>query len=209
MTYIVHGSPISRMTRVTWMLEELGAPYELRPARLGTADLRGLSLSNKGPVLVDDDFVLTDSAAICLYLAEKHADADMGPRDARERATMTSWLFFAQAELEAPMWTKLKHRVLLPREMRRDVDPWIEREFAREAKTLHRRLGDASYAMGERFTCVDVIVGHCGQWAINGKFEIASPRVAAYFERVLSRPAYRRAIAAEERMRAAGAAADA
>ena len=197
MTYVVHGSPISRMTRVTWMLEELGAPYELVHAKLGTRDLVGLSPSNKGPVLVDDDFVLTDSAAICLYLASKHADADMGPRDARERALMESWLFFALSELEAVMWTKIKHRVLLPKEMRLDVAPWLKAEFAREIKTLHRKLGDSDYAMDNRFTCVDVVLGHCGQWARFGKFEITSDRVAAYLERVLARPAYMRAVAAE------------
>ena len=204
MSYIVHGSPISRMTRVTWMLEELGQPYQLVHARLGTRDLVGLSPSNKGPVLVDDDFVLTDSAAICLYLAARHKDADMGPRDPRERALMESWLFFALAEFEQVMWTKIKHRVLLPDDMRRDVDPWLKAEFAREIKTLHRRLGDDDYAMGERFTCVDVIVGHCGAWAGSAKYDIASDRVSAYFERVLARPAYARAVAAERQLAAQG-----
>ena len=107
MTYRVHGSPISRMTRVTWMLEELGAPYELVHARLGTRDLMGLSVSNKGPALVDGDFVLTDSAAICLYLSGKHPEAGMGPRDDHERAQMESWLFFALSEFEMPMWILL------------------------------------------------------------------------------------------------------
>lgn len=200
MSYTVHGSPISRMTRVTWMLEELGAPYELVHAKLGTRDLVGLSPSNKGPALVDDDFVLTDSAAICLYLASQHAEADMGPRNARERALMESWLFFALAEFEQVMWTKIKHRVLLPKEMRLDVDAWLKAEFAREIKTLHRKLGDHDYAMGDRFTCVDVVLGHCGQWARSAKFEIASDRVVAYLERVLARPAYARAVAAERQL---------
>lgn len=200
MTYKVHGSPISRMTRVTWMLEELGAPYELVHAKLGTRDLVGLSPSNKGPALVDGDFVLTDSAAICLYLAGRHPDADMGPRDDRERALMESWLFFALSEFEQVMWTKIKHRVLLPKDMRLDVDAWLKAEFTREIKTLNRKLGDSDYAMGDRFTCVDVVLGHCGQWARFGKFEITSDRVAAYLERVLSRPAYARAVAAERQL---------
>lgn len=202
MTYTVHGSPISRMTRVTWMLEELGQPYELVHAKLGTRDLVGLSPSNKGPVLVDGDFTLTDSAAICLYLASQHPVTDLGPRDARERALMESWLFFALSEFEAVMWTKIKHRVLLPKQMRLDVGPWLSAEFAREIKTIKRRLGNQDYAMGDRFTCVDVILGHCGRWAKYAKFPIESDAVAAYFERVLSRPAYARAVAAEEALAA-------
>lgn len=200
MTYIVHGSPISRMTRVTWMLEELHQPYELVHARLGTGDLLGLSPSNKGPVLVDGDFTLTDSAAICLYLASQHPQADMGPRDARERAQMESWLFFALAEFEAVMWTKIKHRLLLPKQMRLEVGPWLTSEFAREVKTIKRRLGDRQFAMGDRFTCVDVILGHCGAWAKAAKFSVESDTVAAYFERILSRPAYARALAAEQKL---------
>jgi glutathione S-transferase len=47
--------------------------------------------------------------------------------------------------------------------------------------------------MGERFTAADVILGHCGQWARGAKFEIASERVNAYFDRVLARPALTRA----------------
>jgi len=199
--YTVHGSPISRMTRVTWMLEELGEPYELHKARLGTGELAGLSASGKGPVLVDGDFVLTDSAAICLYLADKHGDKGFGPRDARERALMESWMLWALSEFEAPMWTKLKHRVLLPTEQRADVKAWVMAEFARESAVLERRLDGRDYAMGDRFTCVDAVVGHCGNWARSGKFEIASDAVNAYLDRVLARPAYGRALERENQLK--------
>lgn len=201
--YEVHGSPLSRMTRVTWMLEELEQPYEIRPARVGTRDLAALTASNKGPVLVDGDFVLTDSAAICLYLSEMHPEAGMGPRDARERALMESWMLYALSEFEAPMWNKLKHRLLLPEELRAEVGAWVSAEFAREAKVLARRIGDHEFAFGDRFTCVDVVIGHCGMWARSGKFEIASEALNAYFDRLLSRPAYLRAVEKEKALKAA------
>lgn len=201
--YKVHGSPISRMTRVSWMLEELGEPYELNKARLGTDDLTGLNPSGKGPVLADGDFVLTDSAAICLYLADKHGDKGFGPRDARERARMESWMLWTLSEFEQPMWNKLKHRVLLPKELRVDVSAWLTAEFAREAGVLDEKLADGDYAMGERFTCVDVVLGHCGMWARSGKYEITSGRVNAYFDRVLSRPALQRALEQEKALKSA------
>ncbi|TCD16565.1 glutathione S-transferase family protein [Oricola cellulosilytica] len=203
MTYHVYGSPLSRMTRVTWMLEELGEPYSLNKARLGTKDLEGLNPSGKGPVLKDGDFVLTDSAAICLFLSEKHADAGFGPRDPRERALMESWMLYALSEFEAPMWNKLKHRLLLPEELRSEIVPWVQAEFRRECKTLGQRIGGNDYAMGDRFTCVDIVLGHCGMWARSGKFEIAPAHVGAYFDRVLSRPAYQRAVEAEKALKAA------
>lgn len=201
--YKVHGSPISRMTRVSWMLEELGEPYELNKARLGTADLAGLNPSGKGPVLVDGDFVLTDSAAICLYLADKHGNKGFGPRDTRERARMESWMLWTLSEFEQPMWNKLKHRVLLPKEQRANVSAWLTAEFVRESGVLDEKLADGDYAMGERFTCVDVVLGHCGMWARSGKYEITSGRVNAYFDRVLSRPALQRALEQEKALKSA------
>lgn len=195
--YQAVGAPGSRMTRITWMLEELGQPYGIVKAKQHTETMIRYNPSGKVPALVDGDFVLTDSAAICFYLADKHAEKGMGGADAKERATLLSWLFFAQSELEAPLWNKLKHRLLLPQDQRAEVGAWTAAEFAREVATLEKRLGDGDYAMGGRFTAADVLLGHCGQWARGAKFEIRSDRVNAYFDRVLARPALARARAKE------------
>ena len=77
--YQAVGSPGSRLTRVTWMLEELGHPYEIVKAKQHSETMRRYNPSGKIPALVDGDFVLTDSAAICAYLGEKHAEAGLGP----------------------------------------------------------------------------------------------------------------------------------
>ena len=185
------------MTRVTWMLEEIGAAYEIEKAKPQSETARRYNPSGRVPALKDGDLVLTDSAAICLYLGEKHAEAGMASRDLGERARMDGWVHFAQSELEAPLWNKLKHRLLLPEELRIDVGPWAAWEFARDIKALDRRLGDQSYAMGDRFTAVDVIIGHIGSWSRGAKFEITSERVNAYLDRVLARPALARAKARE------------
>ncbi len=201
--YQAVGSPGSRLTRVTWMLEELEEPYENVKAKQHTEVMYRYNPSGKIPALVDGDLIITDSAAICFYLSDKHADKGMGPNSVAERGLMNSWLFFAQSELEAPLWNKLKHRLLLPEELRVEVGPWARMEFDREIATLEKRLGDNDFAMGDRFTAVDVILGHCGQWARAGKFDIASDRVNAYFDRVLSRPALARAIEREKEVAAA------
>lgn len=195
--YQAVGSPGSRLTRVTWMLEELGQPYQIIKAKQHTDEMRRYNPSGKGPALVDGETVVTDSAAICAYLAEKHPDKGMAPQTPAERAHLNAWLFFAQSELEAPLWNKLKHRMLLPEEERVDVGPWTSAEFNREIRSLESRLGMHQFAMGDRFTAADVILGHCGQWARGAKFVIDSDRVNAYFDRVLARPALARARARE------------
>lgn len=202
--YQAIGAPGSRLTRVTWMLEELGQPYEIVKTKQHTDLMRRYNPTGKMPALVDGELVITDSAAICAYLGEKHADKGMGANPGLAgRAEMDSWMHFAQAEFEAPMWNKLKHRFMLADELKAEVGPWTAHEFAREVRSLEAKLGDRPYALGDRFSAVDVILGHCGQWARGGKFQVESEKVAAYFERVLARPALARAKAREAEMAAA------
>ncbi|KUM24573.1 glutathione S-transferase [Mesorhizobium loti] len=178
--YKAVGSRGSRVSRVLWMLEELGQPYEFAEVKLRSPEAYALNPSGKVPILIDGDLKITDSAAICVYLADKHADKGMG-------------MHFAQSELEAPLWNKLRHRFLLPKEVRVDVGPAAAHDFASEVKALDRRLGDKPFALGDRFSAVDVLLGDMGGWARAGRFRIESERVNAYFDRVLSRPARARA----------------
>lgn len=202
--YQAVGAPGSRLTRVVWMLEELGEPYEIVRAKQYSETMKRYNPTGKMPALIDGDFVLTDSAAICAYLGEKHADKGLGPDPGLQgRAEMMSWMLYALSEFEQPMWNKLKHRFLLPTELRAEVAPWVGHEFAAEIRGLEAKLAGRPYALGDRFSAVDVILGHCGQWARSGKFEVASKPVADYFERVLSRPALARAKQREQEVQAA------
>lgn len=192
--YQAVGSPGSRVSRVLWMLEELDEPYEFVAVELHSPEMCALNPSGKAPALVDGDVVVTDSAAICVYLADKHAEKGMGAAPGcAGRAAMDSWMHYAQSEFEAPLWNKLRHRFLLPTELRVDVGPAAAHDFSNEVRTLERRLGDKDYALGDRFSAVDVVLGDMGAWARAGRFRIESDKVNAYFDRVLSRPARARA----------------
>jgi glutathione S-transferase len=195
--YRAVGSPGSRLIRVTWMLEELGEAYEILKAKQHSDTMRRYNPSGKVPALVDGDVVITDSAAICAYLGDKHSEKGLGGATPAERGQIASWLFFAQSELEAPLWNKLKHRMLLAESERAEVGEWTRAEFGREIANLEARLSDRQFAMGDRFTAADVVIGHCGQWARNARFEIESDSVNAYLDRVLARPALARAKARE------------
>lgn len=202
--YQAVGSPGSRLTRVVWMLEELGEPYEIVRAKQHSQTMLRYNPTGKMPALVDGDVVVTDSAAICTYLADKHADRGMGADPGLAgRAAFDGWMHFAQSEFEAPLWNKLRHKFILPEECRADVGRATAHDFAQEVAGLERKLGDRPFALGDRFSAVDVILGHCGRWAQGGKFEIGPERVRAYFERVLSRPALARALSREKEAAAA------
>lgn len=192
--YKAYGSRGSRVSRVLWMLEELGEAYEFVPVKLRSPQAYALNPTGKIPVLADEDLILTDSAAICVYLADKHADKRMGAAPGLVgRAEMDSWMHFAQSEFEAPLWNKLRHRFLLPEAVRVDVGPAAAYDFASEVKALEARLAGQDFALGDRFSAVDVMLGDMGGWARAGRFRIESDAVNAYLDCVLSRPARERA----------------
>lgn len=191
--YKVIGSPTSRAIRVLWMLEELGEAYENIKAKPASNEVKEFNPSGRIPVLLDGDLVLTDSAAICHYLGDKHADKGLGAASPAESAQINSWLHFIQSELEIPLWNKMKHRMILPEELRVDVGPWCAWEFARDTKTLAKRLGDNEFAFGNRFTSVDIVLTHTLNWARSAKFGPLSETLNAYVDRMLARPAYERA----------------
>src|SRR3546814_10717879 len=79
----LYGTPPTRVLRAIWLLNELGLEYEHCPVDLMQGEAQrpaflDLNPAAKVPVLVDDDVVLTESAAIQLYLAEKHPEAEIG-----------------------------------------------------------------------------------------------------------------------------------
>lgn len=195
--YKAFGSRGSRVSRVLWMLEELGEPYEFIEVKLRSKQAYALNPSGKVPILVDGELVITDSAAICVYLADKHAEKGMGTGPGLAgRAEMDSWMHFAQSEFEAPLWNKLRHRFILPEGVRVDVGPAAAYDFSNEVKALERRLGDRPFALGDRFSAVDILLGDMGAWARAGRFRVEADSVNAYFDRLLTRPARTRSQAA-------------
>lgn len=194
MVYEAYGQRGSRVSRVLWMLEELGEPYRYVDIAPRSPDAYALNPSGKCPVLVDGDLRVTDSAAICTYLGDKHAERGLGAAPgAAGRAEMDSWMHFLQSELEAPLWNRFRHDLMLPEHLRVEVGPAATYDFADEIATLDRRLEGRPYALGDRFSAVDVLAGEIGAWARGASFPVASERVNAYLDRVLARPARQRA----------------
>ena len=101
MSLILYHHPFSRAANVVWMLEELEAEYELRHVDITsggqkTPEILSLNPMGKLPILVDGDAVVTESAAIALYLADRYAYGRLAPRvEDPARGTYLRWSFFA------------------------------------------------------------------------------------------------------------------
>ncbi|HHG89796.1 MAG TPA: glutathione S-transferase family protein [Devosia sp.] len=202
--YVVVGLVGTRLTRVTWMLEELGQPYDILNVRPRSEVMNSYNPSGKVPALIDKhgkrDLVVVDSAAICTYLADRHPEKNMSAEPgSAERAQIDSFLHFAQSELEAPLWCKAKHRFILPKELRIwEIGAACAYEFDLAVASLEKRLENREFAVGERMTAADVLLGHTGMWAKKARFEVKSAPVRDYFSRMLARPALARASARED-----------
>lgn len=196
--YTVYGMARSRSLRVTWMLEELGAPYEFVVTRPQSPDAAALNPTAKIPILEDGDFRLTESAAICTYLADQHPEAGLVPASAsRDRGRFNEACYFALTELEPPLWSMSKHSFVLPKDKRRpDMIETARWEFDQSLKAFDERLGDQLYAIGDTFTVADILYGHLFSWARLQKMDL-SERSRTYAKRVWDRPARKRAVERE------------
>ena len=196
----LYGHPNSRATRVLWALEEVQAEYEYVHVDLKTGQGRSdsylaLNPAGKVPTLVDGDLVITESAAICLYVGDKFPESGLVPSiGTAERADCYRWVSFAISELEQPLWTIAKHRFVLPEEKR--VAAILQTafwEFSVAAGVLAKGIADRPYATGEQFTAADILLGHTLAWARSTRIELGHDSLIVYADRVLDRPALERA----------------
>lgn len=190
---VIHREHAGRPIRVAWTLEELGQPYELttmtREESRGEEHLARHPLG-RVPVLESDEGFVFESAAICLHLADLHAQAGLVPElGSHERALVYQWAVFAPAEIEphvieaAIFGQKDPERAALARGR---VDA--------AARAVAGALDGNEFLVGDRFTIADVLVGSALGWPARVGFaEMMPDSVNAYAESLSQRPAYQRA----------------
>jgi glutathione S-transferase len=196
----LYGYRNGRAIRALWALEEVGAEYEYVEINVMQGDGRKPSFlkinpGGKVPVLDDGGTLVTESAAICMHLAEKYpASRLLPPAGTVERTECYKWISFVLTELDALLWTIAKHRFALPKERR--VPAVIECaswEFEAAVKILATGLGDRAYLVGGYFTAADIIAGHTLLWAKSARLELGSDSLARYLSELTTRIAFTRA----------------
>jgi glutathione S-transferase len=188
---VLFSNPMSRGRIARWMIEETGAPYDLRIMAfqdLKSKDYKSLNPMGKVPTLVHGDTVVTECAAICAYLADTFPEAGLGPRP-EERGAYYRWLFFAAGPLEAAVTNKALGFQVAPEQSRMAGYG----SYADVMDTLEQAVSRTPYMTGERFTAADVYVGSHVGWGLQfGSIE-KRPAFQSYYDRLLERPAHRRA----------------
>ncbi len=191
----LYGTPPTRALRVIWLLNELGLEYEMLPVDLlhgGTQkeDFLALNPAAKVPVLVDGSLVLTESAAIQLYLAEKNPQAGFIPESVEDRAQMYRWIFFLVTEIEQPLWRIARHTFLYPEEKRlpQDVD-LARQECVKMVAVLERHMEEREFIVADRLSVADFNAAYTLDWANEEKMLDGTPRLRKYLKSMYGRTA--------------------
>ncbi len=194
----------ARSFRPLWLLEEAGVPYELHvlpfPPRVHRKDFLALNPLGTIPLLLDGDTRMSESAAMCQYLAARYSPGllDVAAADAAY-GDYLNLLHFGEATLTFPQTLALRYTHFEP-EARKQ--PQVAQDYAKwflaRLKTLETRFAQSEYLCASRFTAADVSVGYALLLAQHlGLSEQFTPGVAAYWARLQQRPAYQRAQATQ------------
>lgn len=200
MALILHYHPYSRAAGSIWALEEAGQPYELKVVQImkgeqKQAPLLDINPMGKLPTLVDGETVVTEAAAIALYLADRYAPGRLAPApDSPQRGTYLRWSFFAPSVIEPAVMAK--------------NSGWQVKDFSAGWGTYDAMIAAAQSAvargpflLGEQFSMADVVFGGLLRFLIGFKQIETTPVFSAYIERLDARPAFQRAEARNAAMR--------
>ena len=192
MSIVVHHHPFSRAANVVWMLEEIGIDYELRfvdymKGAHKAADVVALNPMGKLPIVVDGDVVVTESAAIGLYLADRYSLGKLAPKtDEPARGTYLRWSLFAPSVVEPGALAKMQSWEFKPSQA-----GWGD--YQDMLRAMESAIAGGNFILGDRFSMADVIFGGTLRFMLRFKMLDATPAFTAYNERLGARPALQRA----------------
>jgi glutathione S-transferase len=192
MSAVLYYHPFSRAATVVWMLEEVGRAYELKFVDIHAdeqkrPELLRLNAMGKLPILRDDDALVTEVAAIGLYLADRYGSGSLAPAlDDPARGTYLRWSLFAPSVLEPGLFAKASNWAF-----REGSAGWGNYDAMLAA--LETALLPGPYLLGERFTMADVILGGTLRYMMRVNVLEPRPTFAQYAERLATRPAAQKA----------------
>jgi glutathione S-transferase len=191
---VFYTNPMSRGRIVRWMLEEVGRPYHTELLDYGSTmkapEYLRINPLGKVPALRHGEMVVTESAAICCYLADAFPEAGLAPPPSdRLRGPYYRWMFFAAGPLEAAAINRALGFVV-PAERKPTVGYG---ELAAMLSMLEDALDGREYLVGDRFSAADVYVGSHIGWGMRFGTIEKRPAFERYFEGLSARPAAVRA----------------
>lgn len=194
--------PKTRATRPRWMLEEMGVPYELAYINLKQGDQKKPEFHKVNPMggvpaLEDGPVKMFESAAIVMYLADQYGKGQFAPEtNSTDRASYYQWMFFSMTSLDVPIVQYFYHTQLYAEEKRVAATASdAKANFQKAAQVLSQHLETREFMVGKSFSAADIMVGSNLLFAKGLGLLEEYPGLKKYLEKLVSRPAFKRAIA--------------
>ena len=194
MAIVLYHHPWSRAAGTVWALEETGVDYELRWVDImagaqKTPEFLSLNPMGKLPVLVDGAAVVSEAAAIGVYLADRYASGRLAPAlDDPARGTYLRWAFFSPSVIEPAA-------VAQPSGGNFNAGAVGWGTYEAMVGATEAAIGAGPYLLGERFTMADVILGGTLRYMLMFKMVDPRPAFTDYIQRLDARPAFQRSVA--------------
>jgi glutathione S-transferase len=197
----LHFAPGTRAVRVRWLLEEVGVPYDLHVVSLWrgahkSKDYLKIHPLGKVPALEIDDTIVFESLGICLYLADRFADAGLAPpaTDKKRRADYCTWMAFSAGTLEPTILEQVRAQKAAERGIASvGLGPALT-PFDTIATYMERHLAERPFLLGEQFTAADVLNGSMMAWAQDIGLLDGRQSIQTWVASLKARPAYSRAM---------------
>ncbi|RJG07570.1 glutathione S-transferase family protein [Noviherbaspirillum cavernae] len=186
-------SPNTRSTGALILLEELGADYQLHVLNMKTGEQRApeylaINPMGKVPAILHGDALVTEQAAVYMYLADLYPEAGLAPQIGDPlRGPYLRWMVYYGSCFEPALADRAQNNPPAPP----SVSPYGD--FDTMLKTLTDQLARGPYLLGEKFTAADALWGTALLWTTMFKLVPETPLIKAYIERTSARPAVARA----------------
>jgi glutathione S-transferase len=186
---VLYRAPGTRSISALWLLEELGVPYRMETVRMQSRGYLAVNPRGWVPMIVDGETRVTETPAICLYLADRYSYGTLAPKlEDPARGPYMSWTVWATAVLE-PASTLVGHEF----ETMRNGWGFGFGTLDRELEVLAEGLAGGGWLAGDRFTAADVMVGSVVNMRLHTGELPKRPELVAYAKRIETRPAYQKA----------------
>ena len=204
----VHHLNNSRSQRVLWLLEELGALYEVKryqrdaKTMLAPRELKHVHPLGKSPVITDNGNAIAETGAIIDYIFETNGDGRLIPKPGTpERLRYTYWLHYAEGSAKTPLLLKLVFTAIAagaPGLVRGFVKPVMraaQQRISDPQLALHmnywdEELSKSLWFAGSEFTAADIMMSFPLEAAAHRAGGRSRPMIANFLDRIHARPAY-------------------
>lgn len=182
--------------RAHWALEETGLPHRFHPLDQTAGDLdsesyRRISPFRQAPVIDDEGFVVAESAAVCLYIAEKAGR--LIPSDVQGRTRVVQWCFAATSTVE-PTLVALDIIDIFGSGQDPNLRAETRKLALRWLGDLERRLADRTWIATDEFTVADIMIAGVLRTIRKSDLLATLPKTKAYYDRCFARPAWQRVL---------------